>query len=1187
MDMTPLTENVAAQDPRLPIRQDFWHGGTVRDVGARIASETAATPIAFVPFRLGARIDGNRAAVRRIYLRLLAETNPRGMVTPAAEWLLDNHHVVDENFRHLRRDMADRVYRKLPAIPVSAQVPGKILGPAASKVTIPRTLSLVWTFVAVTNSDLTLEGLTDCVDGFQSVRDLTIGEVWAIPALLRFVLLENLRRLADRIETSRAARARANAFADAILQDSPDAATLARLAGERADESFAAQLLYRLRESDGPQGDVLRWLEQGLSEAGLTAEQVISKEQTMQSTGNVTVGNIIRALRKIDDVDWLEWFERVNRVDAILRRDQDYSSLDKSTRNQYRSQVERIARRSDSTEQDVALLVVTPRPETEPPLALLGSGQAALEAACGYRPTLNERIMRSYRRLGWLGISAPFVAITLAVLWSMYVLVAPAESQPLLMLMLLALLPASDVGMSLVHVLAARFLPTDRLPGYDYRTGIPDDMRTLVVIPCLLTSRDEIDVLVRNLELHYLSNSTGAVSFALLSDWVDCAKEHKADDDAMLDHARDEIEALQARYLHDGGRRFFLLHRRRIYNPSEGVWMGWERKRGKLVELNNLLRNDEDTSYMDTGARPEGFFRYVVTLDADTRLTRGVVPELVGKIAHPVNRAVLNAHGRVVRGYGILQPRVTPSLTTGADASIFQRSFSSSLGLDPYVFTVSDLYQDHAGEGSFTGKGIYDIDAFRSATDGAIDENAVLSHDMLEGSLARAALVTDVQFVEDFPVQYHVDTARQHRWARGDWQLLPYIFGRGTGLNGIARLKMIDNLRRSLVPIFWVLASIVGWLGLSVWHSLLWQAALVSTLIAGPMLAFGGGLRPRDPSVRLVSHLLVLTREARNLAVLTLFRIAFLADHAWVMADAILRTVYRVTISHKLLLEWRTAGQVAAGGNASVLAYFRRMWGSVAVGACTILVTSGMNPDALTACLPIAGLWIVAPLVAWAISQTEESVDHLEVSRPDAAILRRSARLTWRFFEEFVTEASHHLPPDNFQDLPLRMIAERTSPTNIGLYLLSVVSARDFGWISLRAASDRIDATLTTLEALPKFRGHLYNWYSTADLSLLQPHYVSTVDSGNLAGHLVTVTAALNEWASISAVHLPPDDRGIGDVLDVLRQQLAAIPNDRRQLRPLRRRVEERLIGFAESYASYMKEPQFAPVRGMSLSVIS
>ncbi len=1132
-------------------------------------------PIAFLPFRLGARIDGNRAAVRRIYLRLMAETGPSGMVTPAAEWLLDNHHVVDENFRHLRRDMSDRVYRKLPAIPVSPTL------------TIPRTLSLVWTFVAVTNSDLTLEGLTECVDGFQSVRDLTIGEVWAIPALLRFVLLENLRRLADRIESSRAARERANAFADAIRATNPDEATLARLAGERADESFSAQLLYRLRESDGTQSDVLRWLEQGLAKADLTADHVIAKEQTMQSTGNVTVGNIIRALRKIDDVDWLEWFERVNRVDSILRRDKDYPQLDKATRNQYRSQVERIARRSDSSEQQVALLVVTPDPDHAPALALLGSGQQALEVACGYRPTFNERLMRFYRRLGWLGISAPFLVITLAVVWSMIELVAPSAGQPLLLLTLLALLPASDVGMSLVHVLAARLLPTDRLPGYDYRTGIPDEMRSLVVIPCLLTSRDEIDVLVRNLELHYLSNPKGAVSFALLSDWVDWAKEHKPDDGALLDHAQAEIEALQGRYLHDGGRRFFLLHRRRIYNPGEGVWMGWERKRGKLVELNNLLRNDEDTSFMDTGVKPEAYFRYVVTLDADTRLTRGVVPELVGKLAHPVNRAVLNARGRVVQGYGILQPRVTPSLTTGADASIFQRSFSSNLGLDPYVFTVSDLYQDHAGEGSFTGKGVYDIDAFRSATDGAIDENAVLSHDLLEGSLARAALVTDVQFVEDFPVQYHVDAARQHRWARGDWQLLPFIFGRGTGLNGVSRLKMIDNLRRSLVPIAWVLASVIGWLGLGIWDALLWQAALISTLIAGPVLAFGGGLKPRDPSVRLISHLLVLANEARGLAVLTLFRIAFLADQALLMTDAILRTLYRITVSHKLLLEWRTAGQVAAGDYGSPWAYLRRMWGSVAIGAVSIMVTSGLNPAALTACVPIAGLWIAAPLIAWAISQTEESVDHLEVSRADAAVLRRTARLTWRFFEEFVTEASHHLPPDNFQDLPLRKVAERTSPTNIGLYLLSVVSARDFGWISLRAASDRIDATLTTLERLPKFRGHLYNWYSTADLALLQPHYVSTVDSGNLAGHLITMTAALNEWASVSAVHLPPDDRGIGDVLDVLRQQLAAIPNDRRQLRPLRRRVEERMIGFAESYASYMKEPQFAPVRGMSLSVIS
>ncbi len=1158
----------------MPIRSEFWQGGTLREVGADLAGLKALDLISYHPFRLSARIDDNRAAVRQTYLRLLAQTGPTVLVTPAAEWLLDNHHIVDETFRHLRRDLSVRVYRELPTVKL------------ASGEAVPRTLALVWTYVAVSNSDLGLSSLAELVEGFQTVSPLTIGEVWSVPALLRFVLLENLRRLADRIDAARQARARANGLADSLAATRNVApAMLAEHARDRGDESFASQLLYRLRESDDAGMAALHWLEQGMAEAGMTPDQAIAKEQSNQSSGNVTVGNIIRSLKAIDDIDWLAWFEQVSRVDAILNRDPNYALLDKATRNHYRTQIERIARRSTKTESEVAAMVATAS-DQDPGVALTGAGRLGLEQACGYRPTVREHVLRFYRGLGWLGVAFPCVVVTLLTAFAMATLAQ--VSLPLSVVwVLLALLPATDAAMSLVHFLAARLIPAAQLPGFDYSGDIPETARTIVVIPCLLTNRDDIDDLIRNLELHYLANPKGAVSFALLSDWVDAPRESRADDADLLDHAKAGIDDLADRYSHDGGRRFFLLHRARLYNPGEAVWMGWERKRGKLVELNSLLRDDEDTSFVETGARPEGHFKYVITLDADTRLTRGSVPAMVGKLAHPVNRAVIGPKGKITSGYGILQPRVTPSLTTGADASIFQRIFSTNRGLDPYVFTVSDLYQDLLGEGNFTGKGIYDIDAFRAATDGAIDENAVLSHDLLEGSLARAALVTDVQFVEDFPVQYHVDAARLHRWARGDWQLLPYIFGRNTRLNGLARLKMIDNLRRSLVPIGWVAASVFGWLTLRPAGALHWQAALLATLIAGPTLSFLNGLAPRDPSVRWGLHLRTLADEAVDFAALTLFRVAFLADWAAIMADAIVRTIYRVFVSRKHLLEWRTASQVAASGTGSVAHYLRRMAASVALGAAAIAVTALINPQALTIAFPIAALWIAAPIIAWLISRTEESIDHLDISPSDATDLRRIARLTWWFFEDFVTPASHHLPPDNFQDTPARKIAERTSPTNIGLYLLSVVSAREFGWISQRNAADRIEATLTTIEALPKYRGHLFNWYSTADLSVLQPQYISSVDSGNLAGHLVSLSAALRQWAEGPSVHLPPDARGIGDVLDVVRHQVGAIPDDRRTLRPLRRRVEERIVGFAESYATYLAEPQLAPVRGINLTVIA
>ncbi len=328
----------------------------------------------------------------------------------------------------------------------------------------------------------------------------------------------------------------------------------------------------------------------------------------------------------------------------------------------------------------------------------------------------------------------------------------------------------------------------------------------------MITSRDTVDELVRNLEVHYLANPHGEIYFALLSDWADAQKEETQADIDVLNYAKSEVAKLAARYAYDGRNRFMLLHRRRQYNPAEGCWMGWERKRGKLHELNLLLRGDHDTSFMTAPNQvPEGV-QYVVTLDADTRLMRDAVTKLVGKIAHPINKPVIDPKTRrVTQGYGILQPRVTPSLTTGKEASAFQRIFSANRGIDPYVFTVSDVYQDLTGEGTFTGKGLYHVDAFEAAIKGRIEENRVLSHDLLEGSLSRCALVTDVELVEDFPTRYEVESSRQHRWARGDWQLLPYIFDPRSGVNGLARWKMLDNLRRSLTPAAWTLAAV--WAG--------------------------------------------------------------------------------------------------------------------------------------------------------------------------------------------------------------------------------------------------------------------------------------------------------------------------------------------------------------------------------------
>lgn len=1173
-----LEERITARNwPLLPalIRHEVWLDCSPTEAGIALAVSPAPALPAWHMFEFPGRLTDNRAAVRATYLSIFNEVRGKGTVTPAAEWLLDNHHVVDETFRHLRRDLQPKFYGSLPSLQL------------AGGARVPRVLALAWTHVALTNSAVTLEELSQLVDGMQRHTDLTIGEVWAVPSLLRFVLLENLRRLSDRIKDGNRKRAAANALADRLVGAAltEAAASLASESSAARDTTFAAQLLYRLRDGSGTTALALDWLQAQLATAGQTPDSVLAAEHARQSSGNVTMGNIIRSLRLIDETDWLEWFESVSSVDRELRRAPDFAALDGATRNTYREQIERLARRSDFTEVEVARAALAAADGADPGLLLLAEGLAGLEAHIAYRPTLAERLRRRSRRAGWAALAGPVAVVTLLIA-ALMVQGLDAPAWVAVLLFLLALFPASEAALAIAQVAAARLFPPRRLPAYDFASGVPETSRTLVVIPYLLTSRDDTDEVLRTLELHYLSNALGAIDFALLSDWGDSPTETRSDDTLLLTHAHAGIEALASRYAATG-RRFYLLHRHRVRNLQEGIWMGWERKRGKLMELNALLRGNADTSFMETGVRPPADVRFVLTLDSDTRLLRNSVSALAGKLAHPVNRPVSDATGRVVSGHAILQPRVTPSLTSGNEASVFQRIFSTNRGLDPYVFTVSDLYQDLFEEGSFTGKGMYDLDAFTQATEGRIPDNMVLSHDLLEGALARSALVTDVQVVEDFPTRYHVDAARQHRWIRGDWQLLPFILARGNGLGGLARFKMMDNLRRSLVPTAWIAASVMGWLALTPGAALRWQILLVLTLFMGSVMSFYAGLVPGHPSVSSQRHLRVLLAEAQGYLSAVLLRLCFMPHQAALALDAIGRTLHRMRVSRRHLLEWRSNSDVAAGGAGSRTDYLRRMAVAPAIAIIALLLVALINPANLFLAAMVALTWLIAPLLAWETSRTLETQDRLNIAPADAAALRRTARITWRFFEEFVGANTHHLPPDNFQDTPEPKVAERTSPSNVGLYLLATLSARDFGWIGLPETLDRIEATLSTLERMEKLNGHLFNWYDTRDLSVLQPRYVSSVDSGNLAGHLVTLASALRGWTHGAIVHVPTNPQGVGDVLNVLARQLETIPDDRRALRPLRRRLQECLEGFSRSYADILTEPQLAVMRGLDLTVIA
>jgi cyclic beta-1,2-glucan synthetase len=1157
----PASATASILDSQAPIREELLSAERLEEHAEQIARLRTIEGWAGRP--LSPRVRDSGRLLLECYRTLAGVIREEGPITPAAEWLVDNFHIVDEVVRQIREDLPPGFYRQLPKL-----AEGALQG-------YPRVLGLAWAFVGHTDSRFERDTFERFVRRFQRVRPLTIGELWAVPIALRIVLVENLRRLAEQIVKGRAARHEADALADELLGLAGEPArplAFRPLHAAAFPMAFTVQLVQRLRDQDPESTPALAWLDEQLAASGTSADELVRVELQNQAATNVTVRNVITSMRTMTALDWAEFFESLSVVDEALRAESDFGALDFATRDRYRHAIEELARGSGRSELEVTREVIghakgaaATRPPDAPPRGraedpafyLISNGLPLLEQAVGYRIPLKQRLLRAYvswATPGYLGT----IAIVTTLLLALPLLLAHAGGMAPLALALLglvALVPASDLAVALVNRSVAELLGPRPLPRLELHDGIPPSSRTLVVMPTLLTAEGEIDEHVERLQIHYLANPDGDVHFALLSDWIDAPSETMPEDDRLLAVAVDGVARLNRRHgrAPDGGERFLVLHRRRVFNPAEGRWMGWERKRGKLDELNHLLRGASDTTFISPrGRRPDvpPGVRYVITLDADTHLPRGSVNRLVGTMAHPLNRPAFDpAEGRVVDGYGVLQPRITPTMPADRDQSLFQRTNAGPAGLDPYAAAVSDVYQDLFGEGSYTGKGIYDVDAFTAALAGRVPENSLLSHDLFEGIFARAGLVTDAELFEEFPADYEVAAARQHRWARGDWQLLPFLLGAGadskrpTRIPLIGRWKMLDNLRRTLLaPAAW-LTLVGGWTLPHTWP-LVWTVFVLITIALPALLPACADIIPGRAGISKRAHLRSLGHSFAIAWAQIGLGITFLGHQAWLMTDAIGRTLGRLYLTHRRLLEWTTAAQAKSDMSREIAGVYRRMRGGPILAAAGGALVAVARPDAAVVAAPFLLLWGLSPLVARWVSQPPRLSPMPLLSPPDARTLRSTARRTWRFFEMFVGDADHGLPPDNFQEDPKPVVAHRTSPTNIGLYLLSTVAARDFGWLGSLDMLARLEATLETMGRLERFRGHFYNWYDTGDLRPLEPRYVSTVDSGNLAGHLLVLGNAC-----ASAIHRPLLDSdafaGIEDALLLVGEAASALGSGR------------------------------------------
>lgn len=1117
-----------ADNPDKPTEGELWDGERLERHG-RCLAENSGVFLDTQRLDLTSRLTRNAQALESAYESIVAALKAGRAITPAGEWLVDNFHVVTEQLSDIPLRLTVKVWRELP----SADHPDAVGS--------PRILHIATEYLRYTLWEFNPDSLRRLLAGYQDVAPLKMQELWALYPILRIALIDELRRIAIRVEDSLAARSAADATADSVLygdlldQFGPDLLARVRTEG-RFISAYIVQLAHRLLGMGERGRPLLDDVAAEFARRGTTIDDYIQRQHARRSASNLAARNIITSLRTLVSYNWRALFEKTSRVELLLRANPTYTACDRRTRDRYRNCIEELGAATNQdeiivTQQTLELLTRDQSATLQSADLgswLIGSRRPDLEAALHFPVSGMHRVRRWLIRHSHGLYLGGIAALTVILVGLAVYLGAEWDGLPgpsIMLLALLSALPLSEVAIGFLNRQWLRAFPPQHLPRLALESGLDTDMKTLVVIPVILRSPEDAAVACRQLHVHALANPDPRMRFALLSDWSDCLTESAPDDQLILDAARRGIAALNADH-GDAGRdaggesggdepKYFLLHRRRQWNPGERRYMGWERKRGKLEELNNLLLNRGPTSFVpeaDGELRVPRDIRYVLTVDSDTRVPLGSVKDLVGIAAHPLNRPVISvAERRVIRGYGVLQPRITPLLPGVEERSLYREIVTSGSGVDPYAAAASDLDQDIFGEGLFTGKGLYDLHAWEAVLRDRVPANALLSHDLFEGLFARCGLVTDIELFEDFPSHSEVAAARSHRWTRGDWQLLPWILGLRGPLPPLGRWKMLDNLRRSLIAPASV-ALLIAALAISASRPSVWLVVVLSPwLWPAVSSAFNRLVRTqaaRSRRTHLRSLIADLGEDLGRVAV----SLALLAQNAWLSFDAIARALFRLFFSRRRLLEWVTAAQLKASRSTALSSFVWPLKSAsivIVVAAATLIFT---NPPSLAVAAPLLGLWWLSPLLAQFLSRPLDGRGREEeLSEAVASELRGVARLTWTFFERFVTVEDHFLPPDNFQEDPTPVIAHRSSPTNIGLYLLSTVAARDFGWLSLHELADRLTATSATLGTLERFEGHFLNWYDTRTLLPLLPWYVSTVDSGNLAGHLLTLRQACIE----------------------------------------------------------------------------
>lgn len=1066
--------------------------------------------------------------------------------SPSAEWILDNYHLIKANADDLRRNLPKKFYHELPILSTEL-----LKG-------MPRIYGIASDLISHTDGQLDRAIITNHLADYQAVEPLAMGELWAMPMMLRIALITRIQHLTSQLIEWLREREYSDFWANrlqAAARRDPDNLffILSELAREQPEpsEHFAFHLISRLFGETEVLVHVKSWLDR---KPGIGQIDGAIREQERQSAHHASIGNTITSLRQLSLLDWREVFEDQCIVEKTLRTDPAaiYHRMDFATRDRYRHAVEEMSRGSNTSEQDVAAGAVAmasaegPRRDLRQGHVgyyLIGEGRPRLSSQLSCMETRKHRLLQWVYRNHTLIFISSIVLLTFAFAAAVFTAANLIAEHPLIIIAAatLAAIPASQLAVQVVNYLVTLLLPPRLLPKMSFeKEGIPDEFRTLVVVPMMLNNLDTVRDEINKLEVRYLANPDANLLFSLFSDYTGSDTVHAGGDAELLKAAVDGMRELNERY---GAGRFLLFHRDRVWTESEQSFIGWERKRGKLEILNKVLNGETlpDGQEIVHVGDPEllGNVRFVITLDSDTQLLRDTARRMIETMAHPLNRSPYGkTAGDDSRAYTIVQPRVTSSLPSST-ATAFSRLFTDPVGTDPYTRAVSDVYQDLSGEGSYIGKGIYDPRAFHSALKNRFPIQTILSHDLIEGAHLRVGFVSDIELFDEFPGDYFSYAKREHRWIRGDWQIAdwctPYVPS-GDGkrvpnpLSLLNRWKIFDNLRRSVVPAATIAFLIASWLI----SSSLGAAASILILLMSffPVIAdlvtCVTGKRVSEPDSR---------RQLAHSALRCTAELLFLPHRAAIATDAILKVFYRRLVSHRKFLEWATAQAVQQKTSGRLRPLLIQMSAISMASIASGIAVWQFQPSNIVCALPFILLWIAGPFAGVRLSAPRRSAPRKQLPPGDEIMLRNAARRTWRYFTDFVGQDSAWLPPDNYQISFGNNLAMRTSPTNIGLCLLGYLGAHDFGYLTCDEVFERASGSFNTINQLEKYNGHLLNWYDLKTLAPLEPRYVSTVDSGNLLGCLWTLDAGIQEILDEPVIG-PRSISGLLDTLHVLRELL-------------------------------------------------